>query len=79
MEKIHAIEADGRILTGIEVFRRLYQEVGEYLAHSHNQYTGAATCGVVLQSARLRLDRTTQRPLLPACCMPLAITNRKRH
>lgn len=28
MDKIHAIEADGRVITGIEVFRRLYEVVG---------------------------------------------------
>lgn len=28
MEKIHAIEKDGTVVTGIEVFRRLYEEVG---------------------------------------------------
>jgi predicted DCC family thiol-disulfide oxidoreductase YuxK len=28
MEKIHAIERDGRVITGIEVFRRLYEAVG---------------------------------------------------
>ncbi|EFN55395.1 hypothetical protein CHLNCDRAFT_134498 [Chlorella variabilis] len=28
MERIHAIEADGTILTDVEVFRRLYEEVG---------------------------------------------------
>lgn len=28
MLKIHAIEADGTIITGVPVFRRLYQAVG---------------------------------------------------
>ncbi|PRW58655.1 thiol-disulfide oxidoreductase [Chlorella sorokiniana] len=28
MERIHAIEADGRVITDVEVFRRLYEEVG---------------------------------------------------
>ncbi|GBF89925.1 hypothetical protein Rsub_02629 [Raphidocelis subcapitata] len=28
MEKIHAIGADGRVITGVEVFRRLYEAVG---------------------------------------------------
>ncbi|KAL4858926.1 hypothetical protein ACK3TF_001297 [Chlorella vulgaris] len=28
MERIHAVEADGTILTDVEVFRRLYEEVG---------------------------------------------------
>ncbi|KAI8467203.1 MAG: hypothetical protein J3K34DRAFT_431482 [Monoraphidium minutum] len=28
MEKIHAVERDGRVITGIEVFRRLYEAVG---------------------------------------------------
>lgn len=28
MERIHAVEADGRVLTDVEVFRRLYEEVG---------------------------------------------------
>ncbi|KAL4431007.1 hypothetical protein ABPG75_006263 [Micractinium tetrahymenae] len=28
MERIHAIEADGKVITDVEVFRRLYEEVG---------------------------------------------------
>lgn len=38
MEKIHAIESDGRIITGIEVFRRLYEAVGLGFVYSLTKY-----------------------------------------
>mmetsp|Transcript_11395 Transcript_11395/g.41707 ORF Transcript_11395/g.41707 Transcript_11395/m.41707 type:complete len:127 (-) Transcript_11395:151-531(-) len=38
MEEIHAILPDGRIITGIEVFRRLYEAVGLGWIYAVTQY-----------------------------------------
>lgn len=63
MEKIHAIEADGRVITGVEVFRRLYEAVGE---------RRPPLARTVLPAASAPHQRPASRPSPAATRPPLA-------
>ena len=65
MERIHAIEADGTVVTGVPVFRRLYEEVGLgwVYAATRNAAVGAAAGALYDAWARYRTQLTGREDL----------------
>ncbi|ONK78993.1 uncharacterized protein A4U43_C01F1770 [Asparagus officinalis] len=65
MGKIHAIESDGTVVTDVEAFRRLYEEVGLGWIYAITKYEPIATVANSVYSvwAKYRLQITGRPPL----------------
>jgi hypothetical protein len=75
MDKIHAIEADGRVITGIEVFRRLYEVSVRYAGHASPVYAAhllqPAHVHCLLRSPLLRCPNARGSVSLPGAILTL--------
>lgn len=65
MQKIHAITADGRIITGLEVFRSLYNAVGLGYVYALTQYEPIGRAAEALYNvwAKYRMEVTGRETL----------------
>ncbi|XP_042440822.1 uncharacterized protein At5g50100, chloroplastic-like [Zingiber officinale] len=65
MGRIHAIQSDGMVVTDVEAFRRLYEEVGLGWVYAITKYKPMATIANAIYSvwAKYRLEITGRPPL----------------